>query len=106
MGWQQDILGEEFESLAFTAAGPDGVERTATLVRFRPAGDGSAPSRAPRRAVLFLHGWSDYFFNVDLARFWQEAGYDFYALDMHNHGRSLRPEYPGGYVSDLADYDA
>jgi alpha-beta hydrolase superfamily lysophospholipase len=106
MGWQQDILGEEFESLAFSAAGPDGVERTATLVRFRPAGDGSAPSRAPRRAVLFLHGWSDYFFNVDLARFWQEAGYDFYALDMHNHGRSLRPEYPGGYVSDLADYDA
>ena len=106
MGWQQDILGEEFESLAFTAAGPDGVERTATLVRFRPAGDGSGQSREPRRAVLFLHGWSDYFFNVDLARFWWTAGYDFYALDMHNHGRSLRPEYPGGYASDLADYDA
>jgi alpha-beta hydrolase superfamily lysophospholipase len=43
---------------------------------------------------------------VDLARFWWSAGYDFYALDMHNHGRSLRPESPGGYVSDLADYDA
>src|SRR5688500_10049035 len=106
MGWQQDILGEEFESLAFTAAGPDGVERTATLVRFRPAGDGSGQSRTPRRTVLYLHGWSDYFFNVDLARFWWTAGYSFYALDMHNHGRSLRPEYPGGYVSDLADYDA
>jgi alpha-beta hydrolase superfamily lysophospholipase len=110
MEWQRDILGEEFESYAFSAAGQDGVERTATLVRFRPgrqvSGQESAPSLQPRRAVLFLHGWSDYFFNVDLARFWFSAGYDFYALDMHNHGRSLRPGSPGGYVSDLADYDA
>jgi alpha-beta hydrolase superfamily lysophospholipase len=106
MEWQRDILGEEFESHAFTAAGPDGVERTATLVRFRPAVAGVLPSPGHRRAVLFLHGWSDYFFNVDLARFWSSAGYHFYALDMHNHGRSLRPETPGGYVSDLADYDA
>ncbi|WP_461171466.1 alpha/beta hydrolase [Arthrobacter sp. Z1-9] len=106
MEWQRDILGEEFESHAFTAAGPDGVERTATLVRFRPVVAAVLPSPGNRRAVLFLHGWSDYFFNVDLARFWSSAGYDFFALDMHNHGRSLRPESPGGYVSDLADYDA
>lgn len=106
MEWQRDILGEEFESHAFTAAGADGVERTATLVRFRPAVTGALTSPGRRRAVLFLHGWSDYFFNVDLARFWSSAGYGFYALDMHNHGRSLRPESPGGYVSDLTDYDA
>jgi alpha-beta hydrolase superfamily lysophospholipase len=106
MEWQRDILGEEFESHAFTAAGTDGVERTATLVRFRSAAAAAVPSPGHRRAVLFLHGWSDYFFNVDLARFWSSAGYDFYALDMHNHGRSLRPQSPGGYVSNLADYDA
>ncbi|WP_285250266.1 alpha/beta hydrolase [Pseudarthrobacter sp. fls2-241-R2A-168] len=115
MEWQRDILGEEFESYAFSAVGDDAVERTATLVRFRPAHQESGQressqepvaSTKPRRAVLFLHGWSDYFFNVDLARFWSSAGYDFYALDMHNHGRSLRPGSPGGYVSDLADYDA
>jgi alpha-beta hydrolase superfamily lysophospholipase len=104
MEWQQDILGGEFESRAFSAAGNDGVERTATLVRLRP--DRRARPAGKRRAVLFLHGWSDYFFNVDLARFWSAAGYDFYALDMHNHGRSLRPDLPGGYVADLADYDA
>lgn len=56
--------------------------------------------------MLFLHGWSDYFFNVELARFWTRHGYAFYALDMHNHGRSLRPDTPGGYVANLADYDA
>jgi len=106
MEWPRDILGEEFESHAFTAAGGVGVERTATLVRFRPAVAEVLTPPGHRRAVLFLHGWSDYFFNVDLARFWSSAGYDFYALDMHNHGRSLRPESPGGYVSNLADYDA
>ena len=106
MEWQKDILGGDFESHAFQATGPDGVERTATLVRFRPALKSLPASSARRRVVLFLHGWSDYFFNVDLARFWSSAGYDFYALDMHNHGRSLRPESPGGYVSDLGDYDA
>jgi alpha-beta hydrolase superfamily lysophospholipase len=103
MRWQQDILGGDFESHSFVAKGTDGVERTATLVRLRPSAGGGAGGR---RAVLFLHGWSDYFFNEDLARFWVSAGYDFYALDMHNHGRSLRPESPGGYVADLNAYDA
>ncbi|AUZ34825.1 alpha/beta hydrolase [Arthrobacter sp. PGP41] len=106
MEWQQDILGADFESHAFRATGPDGVERAATLVRFRPALEKLPPFPGRRRAVLFLHGWSDYFFNADLARFWSTAGYDFYALDMHNHGRSLRPDLPGGYVADLMDYDA
>lgn len=106
MAWEEDILGADFQSLTFEAKGPDGAQRTATLVRFRPAPGRAALPQRTRRPVLFLHGWSDYFFNVDLARFWNSAGYDFYALDMHNHGRSLRPDAPGGFVSHLADYDA
>ncbi len=106
MAWEEDILGAGFQSLTFEAKGPDGLQRTATLVRFRPAPGGTAPPQHTRQPVLFLHGWSDYFFNTDLATFWDSAGYDFYALDMHNHGRSLRPDAPGGFVSHLADYDA
>jgi alpha-beta hydrolase superfamily lysophospholipase len=121
--WQTDILGPGFEACTFQAAGPDGVSRTATLVRHVPPGVGGngpevrpwtgpgAAARlptgpAPSRAVLFLHGWSDYFFNKELAEFWTGNGFHFFALDLHNHGRSLRPETPGGYVADLADYDA
>lgn len=104
MEWQPDILGDGFEACTFSAAGPDNVQRTATLVRFRDSGQQQRAGQ--RRTVLFLHGWSDYFFNVDLAQFWTRSGYEFYALDMHNHGRSLRPETPGGYVANLADYDA
>ncbi len=111
MEWQPDILGAGFQACTFEAEAADGVRRTATLVRFRPGtdlADGNRPGAAhgPRQKVLFLHGWSDYFFNVDLAKFWARNGYGFYALDMHNHGRSLRPGAPGGYVANLADYDA
>lgn len=125
--WQPDILGIDFEACSFRAQGPEGTARTATLVRHvppgsRPAGAGlsrtapgpqpttPAPDRRPgpppARAVLFLHGWSDYFFNTELAEFWTGLGFQFFALDMHNHGRSLRPDTPGGYAADLADYDA
>ncbi|KRE78467.1 alpha/beta hydrolase [Arthrobacter sp. Soil763] len=103
MEWQTDILGEDFASCAFQAAGPDGVERTATLIRHVPSA-GAGP--APQQAVLFLHGWSDYFFNEELAEFWTGHGFSFFALDMHNHGRSLQSGTHGGYVADLADYDA
>ena len=106
MDWQSDILGPGFESRAFEAAGEDGVRRRATLVRFTPPDASAVRSAGPRRAVLFLHGWSDYFFNVELARFWAGQGFEFFALDMHNHGRSLQPGTHGGYVADLGNYDA
>lgn len=109
--WVPDILGDDFEACTVPASGPDGVERTATLVRHVPAGGGagggaglSGGRRA--RAVLFLHGWSDYFFNEELAEFWTGQGFAFFALDMHNHGRSLHAGTHGGYVADLDDYDA
>jgi alpha-beta hydrolase superfamily lysophospholipase len=107
-GWQRDILGDDFEACAYQATGEDGVERTATLVRHVPKVEPgeSAPGMLPHRAVLFLHGWSDYFFNAELAQFWTGKGFAFFALDMHNHGRSLQPDTHGGYVADLDDYDA
>ncbi|MEO5317708.1 alpha/beta hydrolase [Arthrobacter sp. CC3] len=111
MRWHTDILGDDFEACSYQATGDDGVERNATLVRHAPKGEGPGNVRPggrplPRRAVLFLHGWSDYFFNVELARFWTGKGFEFFALDMHNHGRSLQPDTHGGYVANLDDYDA
>jgi alpha-beta hydrolase superfamily lysophospholipase len=52
-----------------------------------------------------VHGWSDYFFNPELARFWTDAGARFFALDLRKYGRSLREWQTPGYVTDLATYD-
>ncbi len=111
MKWHTDILGDDFEACTYQATGADGVERTATLVRHVPKGGTdrhgrTVPRLLPRRSILFLHGWSDYFFNVELAEFWTNKGFEFFALDMHNHGRSLQPDTHGGFVADLDDYDA
>lgn len=102
--WEPDVLGAGFESAVLRVEHPDGRLRIATLIRYRPAA-ASVPAAAARQAVLFLHGWSDYFFNPELAEFWTRLGVPFYALDMHNHGRSLRHGDIGGFVRHLDDYD-
>lgn len=55
--------------------------------------------------VLYVHGWSDYFFNRELARFFTARGARFYALDLRKYGRSLHPGQTPGYITDLASYD-
>ncbi|WP_434612154.1 hypothetical protein [Arthrobacter sp. A5] len=117
--WRPDgILGEGFESTVLEASAiavaggrPCAGPRIATLIRYLPPSDGvsstgsSSTVGGTGTSLLFLHGWSDYFFNTDLARFFSGLGIAFYALDMHNHGRSLRSGDLGGFVSDLRDYD-
>ena len=68
----------------------------ATLVRR------ATPTRS--RAVLYVHGWSDYFFQAHLGDEMDALGYDFYAIDLRRYGRSLRPKQLAGYISRLDDY--
>lgn len=123
--WAPDVLGAGFEARTLPLADDDEGEAVATLVRYTgaprralgtvavaehavPPGtvpDARAP--APRRhaAVLYVHGWNDYFFQVGLAQFWHRQGVAFYALDLRRYGRSLRAHHTPGYVEDLATYD-
>ncbi|MDI2037217.1 alpha/beta hydrolase [Paenarthrobacter nitroguajacolicus] len=103
--WTPDILGEGFEQQTLDLDGG----AVATLVRY--LGTGSPLPDASAKAgldadVLYVHGWSDYFFQRHVAAFWHRAGARFYALDLHNYGRSLRPGLVPGFVTSLADYDA
>ena len=98
--WSPDALGEGFEARRIDLAPDDEGECTATLVRYRPD-----PEVLPARAVLYVHGWSDYFFQAPLARYWNAQGAAFYALDLRKYGRSLRDHQTPGYVDDLRTYD-
>ena len=94
---EPDILGRGYE--AFTADLPDDAEGpvVATLVRHR--------ARVPtNRAVLYLHGLSDYFHQVELAEFHAARGETFYALDLRKNGRSLRPHQTACRMADVSDY--
>jgi alpha-beta hydrolase superfamily lysophospholipase len=106
--WQDDLLGERFQH-ATLPLGSDGEgDVVATLVRHRPAPTDLVWPFAPAHGtdVLYLHGWSDYFFQTGLAEHWHRLGARFYALDLRKYGRSLRDHQTPGYVADLATYDA
>jgi alpha-beta hydrolase superfamily lysophospholipase len=100
--WVPDVLGPGFEARTLPLADDDEGEVVATLVRHRPAEP--EPLR-PARAVLYLHGWNDYFFQTGLARFWHGQGAAFYALDLRKYGRSLREHQTPNDVEDLTTYD-
>ena len=80
---------------------PDGEgELVATLVR---RGD---PDPSTGRAVLLVHGFTDYFFNTELADHFAERGFVVYAVDLHKCGRSWREGQTPHFTTDLARYDA
>ena len=103
--WVPDILGEPFEQLTLPLdVDDDEGPLVATLVRSIPN-----PLLGPLRPlrdvdVLYVHGWSDYFFQTELARFWTHLGARFHALDLRRYGRSLRPGQTPGYIESLDDY--
>ncbi|MFV9504840.1 MAG: alpha/beta hydrolase [Oscillochloridaceae bacterium umkhey_bin13] len=96
--WQPDLLsGCEFMTLDLPAAADGPV--VATLVR-------RLPPRPNGRAVLYVHGFVDYFFQTHLAEAFCAHGYTFYALDLRRYGRSLRPHQLPNYCTDLREYYA
>lgn len=99
-GWQPDVLGDGYEALTLTLEPDDEGDVYATLVRYAPPG-----TVRSARAVLYVHGWSDYFFHTETAEFWHRQGVAFYALDLRKYGRSLRPGQTPGYTSTLLTYD-
>jgi alpha-beta hydrolase superfamily lysophospholipase len=95
--WRTDVLGEAYQARTIRLPAEADGDLDATLVRRRaPHPDG--------RALLYLHGFSDYFFQTELAEYFTDQGIDFYALDLRRYGRSLRHHHTPNYVTDLRDY--
>jgi alpha-beta hydrolase superfamily lysophospholipase len=97
--WRPDALLEGFEALELEFPADYDGPVSATLVRL-PAG------AAPRGAVLYLHGFVDYFFQRHMAERFAAEGYAFYALDLRKHGRSLRAHQHPNFCKSLSEYYA
>jgi len=101
--WSPDFLdGYETAELALPAVEPAAgepadVDLVATLIR-------KISNQGGRRAVLYLHGWNDYFFQIHIADYLSDIDYDFYALDLRRYGRSIRPGQLRGFITNLDDY--
>ncbi|MGO1306948.1 MAG: alpha/beta hydrolase [Microbacterium gubbeenense] len=103
--WIPDVLGDEFEQLTLPLEPDNEGEVVATLVRALPKKRWFRRRPLEDVDVLYVHGWSDYFFQKRVARTFTELGARFYALDLRKYGRSLREGQSAGYVDDLATYD-
>nr|MBD5378014.1 alpha/beta hydrolase [Bacteroides sp.] len=92
--WTTDILGKPFE--ARTIDHRDGSR--CTVVRLS--------KRGAKRGILYIHGFSDYFFQAHMAREFHKAGLAFYAVDLRRYGRSLRQGEAMFEIAEMTDYFA
>ncbi len=95
--WRPDAQLAGFEAKSFEFADDYDGPVVATLVRL------PAP-QAGRGAVLYVHGFIDYFFQRHVALRFAQEGYSFYALDLRKHGRSLKPHQHACFCKDLHEY--
>lgn len=97
--YQADILGEGYEQATLNF--PDDYEGkvTATLIRKKT-------SQSTNKAVLYIHGFIDYFFQTEMAEQFNQHGFDFYALDLRKYGRSILPHQKYYNIHEIAEYDA
>jgi alpha-beta hydrolase superfamily lysophospholipase len=96
--WRPDVL-DGFQQTTLTMPDADDGRVEITLVRRETALTGGL-------AVLYVHGFGDYFFQAHLAAFFEEQGIRFYAVDLRRHGRSMRPHQWPDYTYDIAEYVA
>lgn len=96
--YSQDILGDGFEQTILSLTDDYEGKAKATLVRRMAKG-------SSRKAVLYIHGFNDYFFQAEMGRRFNEQGYNFYALDLRKYGRSLMSHQAINNVRSLREYD-
>ncbi|MFR6031014.1 MAG: alpha/beta hydrolase [Barnesiella intestinihominis] len=97
--YKPDRLGEGFEAKTIVMPDDYSGKVVTTLVR-------SLSSCDTHKAVLYVHGYNDYFFQETLARTFNDSCFNFYAVDLRKYGRSLLPEQTPFEVRDLQEYFA
>lgn len=124
---EDPFLGKPFVIYPFEAG--DSAQYHATVVRYCGPGAGSVvlagscdsvkagssvidsavgpqAVNVRKAAVLYIHGFNDYFFQRQLAEKMDSAGYVFYAIDLHKYGRSYRDGEMMGELRDIREYYA
>ena len=97
--YRQDVLGTGYECVDLEFPEDYEGKVIATLVRKKA-------QKQTAKAVLYIHGFIDYFFQTEMAEKFNENGFDFYALDLRKYGRSHLAHQLFYNVRNLSEYDA
>lgn len=81
--WQNDVLGDSYRMRYVNQHDDyDGAVKS-TIIRKEALCDSSS------RAVLYVHGFNDYFFQKEMGDRFSDSCYNFYAVDLRKYGRSI-----------------
>jgi alpha-beta hydrolase superfamily lysophospholipase len=94
--YSPDILGHPFQQATIPLENDYEGKTEATFIRFRE------PSH--KRALLYIHGFNDYFFQREMAEQVITAEIDFYAVDLRKYGRSLLSHQKMNNCRSLTEY--
>ncbi|MCF6342926.1 MAG: alpha/beta fold hydrolase [Bacteroidales bacterium] len=56
------------------------------------------------KAILYIHGFVDYFFQIALAEWANCLGFDFYAIELRKYGRSILPHQKPNNFREYTEY--
>jgi alpha-beta hydrolase superfamily lysophospholipase len=60
--------------------------------------------RNTKKALLYIHGFVDYFFQYELANWANQQGFNFYAIDLRKYGRSILKHQKPNNLKDCREY--
>ena len=96
--WMPDRLGDGLEMTYVPMPDDYSGPVRCTVIRKRLEG--------AEIGVLYIHGFSDYFFQREMADEFVAHGYSFYAVDLRKYGRSYMPGQKMFQVRDISEYFA
>lgn len=94
-----DLMGKGFKQATIVQPSDYEGSVTCTLVRK------TVPDKSTK-AVLYVHGFNDYFFQEEMAERYIKEGFNFYAIDLRKYGRSWLSHQKINNVRDLSEYYA
>lgn len=110
--WKSDTVLEGYQQATVHLGEDAEGEIVATFVRKNPSQLSLQQRwrrwhysmRGHRLAIMYVHGWNDYFYRRHASEYWESLGIPFYAVDLRKFGRSYRSYQTPGYIEDLHDY--
>ncbi len=97
--WDRDILTRGYEKTVIAMPDDYSGKVIATVVK-------RISSEYSDKAVLYIHGYNDYFFQAEMGKQFNAHGYNFYAVDLRKYGRSILPHHRKFEVRNLKEYFA
>lgn len=95
--WQPDFIGNDYQYRHIYFDNDYAGTVRCTVIR-------KMSREASKRAVIYVHGFSDYFFQTEMADTLCDNRYNFYAVDLRRYGRSLMPGQKMFEIRNLAEY--